>query len=423
VARRLPVGIWAMGFGSMLMDISSEMVHSLLPVFMVSVLGASMVSVGLVEGVAEATASFVKAFSGALSDRWRNRKLPMLFGYGLSALTKPMFALAQTVGWVFVARFADRIGKGIRGAPRDALVADIAPAGLRGAAFGLRQALDSVGALLGPLTAIALMAAFAGDIQSVMWFSALPAFAAVLLLAVAVREPRVAQSQRGVGVSDAMNGSQALQGQAAAKQPPAAKPPQWTVAAIGELSSRYWKVVALGAVFTLARFSEAFLVLRAQDVGLAIAMVPLVMVVMNLVYAGVAYPAGAIADRVRARWLLVAGLAVLVLADVALALAVTPWAVLGGAALWGLHMGLTQGLMSKLVADTAPARLRGTAFGIFNLVSGFALLLASLIAGLLWARIGPATTFLAGASFAAVAAAGLIAAGRGARPPGIVSAR
>jgi MFS family permease len=412
-----------MGFGSMLMDISSEMVHSLLPVFMVSVLGASMVSVGLIEGVAEATASFVKAFSGALSDRWRNRKLPMLFGYGLSALTKPVFALAQTVGWVFVARFADRIGKGIRGAPRDALVADIAPAGLRGAAFGLRQALDSVGALLGPLTAIALMAAFAGDIQSVMWFSALPAFAAVLLLAVAVREPRDAQRQRGVEVSDAVNGSQALPGPAAAKQPLASKPPQWTVAAIGELSSRYWKVVALGAVFTLARFSEAFLVLRAQDVGLAIAMVPLVMVVMNFVYAGVAYPAGAIADRVRARRLLVAGLVVLVLADVALALAATPWVVLGGAAMWGLHMGLTQGLMSKLVADTAPARLRGTAFGIFNLVSGFALLLASLIAGWLWARIGPATTFLAGASFAAVAAAGLIATGPGARRSGSVSAR
>ncbi len=412
-----------MGFGSMLMDISSEMVHSLLPVFMVSVLGASMVSVGLIEGVAEATASFVKAFSGALSDRWRNRKLPMLFGYGLSALTKPVFALAQTVGWVFVARFADRIGKGIRGAPRDALVADIAPAGLRGAAFGLRQALDSAGALLGPLTAIALMAAFAGDIQSVMWFSALPAFAAVLLLAVAVREPRAAQRRRGVDASDVMNGSQALPGPAAAKQPPDSEPRQWTVAAIGELSSRYWKVVVLGAVFTLARFSEAFLVLRAQDVGLAIAMVPLVMVVMNLVYAGVAYPAGAIADRVRARRLLVAGLAVLVLADVTLALAATPWAVLGGAALWGLHMGLTQGLMSKLVADTAPAPLRGTAFGIFNLVSGFALLLASLIAGLLWARIGPATTFLAGASFAAVAAAGLIVAGRGARRSGSVSAR
>ena len=393
----------------MLMDISSELVHSLLPVFMVTVLGASMVSVGLIEGVAEATASVVKVFSGALSDRWRNRKVPMIFGYGLSALTKPVFALAQTVGWVFVARFADRVGKGIRGAPRDALVADIAPAGLRGAAFGLRQALDSVGALIGPLAAIALMAVFAGDIKSVMWFSALPAFAAVLLLAVAVREPREAREPPSAQAPDDATGSPDSGGAQAPQDRP------WSLAAVRELSARYWKVVALGAVFTLARFSEAFLVLRAQDVGLAIAMVPLVMVVMNLVYAGVAYPAGAIADRVRARQLLVAGLAVLVAADLTLALARAPWVVLAGAALWGLHMGLTQGLMSKLVADTAPARLRGTAFGLFNLVSGLSLLLASLIAGALWARLGPVATFLAGGAFAAVAAAGLMFAGGGAR--------
>ncbi len=392
--RRMPIGIWAMGFGSMLMDISSEMVHSLLPIFMVTVLGASMISVGLIEGIAEATASIVKAFSGALSDRLRRRKLPMLLGYGLSALTKPMFALAQTVGWVFVARFADRIGKGIRGAPRDALIADITVPEQRGAAFGLRQALDSVGALLGPLVAMALMVAFAGDITSVMWFSALPAFAAVLLLAVAVREPRVAAGQ-------------------AAAQASRAAAPRLRFSAIGELPSRYWKVVALGAVFTLARFSEAFLVLRAQDVGLAIAMVPLVMAVMNLVYAGVAYPAGAIADRISARRLLIAGLAVLVVADLTLACAGTVGVVLAGAALWGLHMGLTQGLMSKLVADTAPVQLRGTAFGFFNLVSGLALLLASVIAGVLWARIGPEWTFVAGASFAALSCAGLLVATAG----------
>jgi MFS family permease len=391
-ARRLPVGIWAMGFGSMLMDISSEMVHSLLPIFMVTVLGASMVSVGLIEGIAEATASIVKVFSGALSDRLRRRKFPMLLGYGLSALTKPVFALAQTVGWVFAARFADRIGKGIRGAPRDALIADITVPEQRGAAFGLRQALDSVGALLGPLVAMALMVAFAGDITSVMWFSALPAFAAVLLLAVAVREPRAAADRP------------------AAQAPRAAGEPRLRFSALGQLPSRYWKVVALGAVFTLARFSEAFLVLRAQDVGLAIAMVPLVMAVMNLVYAGVAYPAGAIADRVSARRLLIVGLAVLVAADLTLAYAGTVGVVLAGAALWGLHMGLTQGLMSKLVADTAPATLRGTAFGFFNLVSGLALLLASVIAGVLWQSVGPQWTFVAGASFAALSCAGLVVA-------------
>jgi len=397
VDRRLPLGIWAMGFGSMLMDISSEMVHSLLPVFMVSVLGASMLTLGIVEGIAEATASIVKVFSGAISDRWGRRKPPMIFGYALSAATKPVFALAQSVGWVFFARFADRIGKGIRGAPRDALVADIAPRELRGAAFGLRQALDSVGAMLGPLAAIALMALFANDIVQVMWFASLPALAAVLLLATAVREPRAAP---GAGAETGERG-----------------PAPIRFGAIAALPARYWSVVALGAVFTLARFSEAFLVLRAQDAGLAIGMVPLVMVVMNVVYALVAYPAGALADRVRARPLLVAGLGVLVAADLALAVASSAAAVLAGAALWGLHMGLTQGLMSKLVADSAPQALRGTAFGVFNLVGGLSLLFASLIAGGLWAWVGAAWTFVAGAAFATVAAMGLAVFGRSGRPP------
>lgn len=396
--RRLPLGIWAMGFGSLLMDVSSEMVHALLPIFMVTVLGASMLTVGLIEGVAEATASVVKVFSGALSDRFRRRKPLMLFGYALSTLTKPVFALARSVDWVFAARFADRVGKGIRVAPRDALVADIAPPALRGAAFGLRQALDSVGALLGPLVAIALMIVFAGDIPAVLWFSVLPAAAAVLLLAVAVREPARPQDEPGA--------------QAAAGAGSGA--PRLRLSLAGELSARYWKVVALGAVLTLARFSEAFLVLRAQDVGLAIAMVPLVMVVMNLTYAASAYPSGVLADRVDARRLLVAGLALLIVADLVLALADAVWAVLAGAALWGLHMGVTQGLLSKLVADTAPVRLRGTAFGIFNLVGGLALLLASLIAGALWDLAGPAWTFVAGAGFATIAALGLLLGARGA---------
>ena len=401
-----------MGFGSMLMDISSEMVHSLLPVFMVTVLGASMVTVGLVEGVAEATASFVKVFSGAISDRWRRRKLPMVFGYALSAASKPLFALAQSVDWVFAARFADRIGKGIRGAPRDALVADIAPAGLRGAAFGLRQALDSVGAMLGPVLAILLMIAFAGDITAVMWFAAVPAAAAVLLLVLAVREPPAPAPR-----DDAKASAAPLDDKASSRPARANASIGLRAGAIAELPPGYWKVVALGAVFSLARFSEAFLVLRAQDVGLAVAMVPLVMVVMNVVYAAVAYPAGAIADRADPRRLLVLGLGVLVLADLALAFASSVAGALAGAALWGLHMGLTQGLMSKLVADTAPVRLRGTAFGIFNLVGGLALLAASLIAGALWAWAGAAWTFVAGAAFAAVSAAGLIVAARAARGP------
>ena len=385
--RALPAGIWALGFGSLFMDISSEMIHSLLPIFMVTTLGASMVTVGIIEGLAEATAAILKVFSGALSDYLGKRKFLMILGYGLAAFTKPVFPLATSIGWVFTARFVDRIGKGIRGAPRDALIADIAPAPLRGAAYGLRQALDSAGALLGPLLAVALMIWLADDIRAVMWLAVVPAFIAVALLMVYVREPQRTQA------------------------PDQAKGP-FTLADVRQLPVRYWLVVLLGAVFTLARFSEAFLVLRAQDVGLALGYVPVVMVVMNAFYAGAAYPAGAAADRASPRTLLLIGLALLVAADVVLALSRGALTVFAGAALWGLHMAFTQGLLSKLVADRVPAQLRGTGFGIFNLVSGVALLLASVIAGGLWSAIGPSATFLAGAVFAAVAAIGLVMASR-----------
>jgi MFS family permease len=389
--RAMPAGIWALGLGSMFMDISSELVHSLLPLFMVGVLGASMVTVGIVEGIAEATAAIVKVFSGALSDYLGRRKLIVVLGYGLSALTKPMFPLATSMSWVFLARFLDRVGKGIRGAPRDALVAEIAPPALRGAAYGLRQALDSVGAFLGPLLAVALMAWLANDLKAVLWVAVLPAFIAVALLAIAVREP------------------------AGGQRDSTARPPL-TMADAGRLPLRYWLVVLVGAVFTLARFSEAFLVLRAQGLGLALGLVPMVFVVMNVIYAAVAYPAGAAADRFSARGLLIFGLAMLVAADIVLAVATSPVLVLAGAALWGVHMGLTQGLLSKLVADNAPAELLGTAFGLFNLVSGGALLLASVIAGGLWASFGAPATFAAGAVFAALAALGLAVAAFRASP-------
>ncbi len=381
--RRLPGSIWALGLVSMFMDISSEIVHSLLPVFMVTVLGASVVTVGVIEGVAEATASITKVFSGAISDYVGKRKWLVVLGYGLGAFTKPVFPLAPTIGWVFAARFADRVGKGIRGAPRDALIADIVPAPLRGAAYGLRQALDSVGAFVGPLLAVAFMLWFAGDIKAVLWVAVVPAFIAVALLVVAVPEPE-------------------------SPPRPHDAPNPLALAAIRELGRRYWLIVGLGAVFTLARFSEAFLILRAQDVGLAIGYVPVIMVVMNVVYAALAYPAGVAGDRLPARTLLVAGLVLLIVADAVLAAAGTPLAAFAGAALWGMHMALTQGLLSKLVADAAPAALRGTAFGIFNLVSGVALLMASVIAGSLWSAYGPAVTFVAGAGFAAIAALGLL---------------
>ena len=383
VWRTLPAGIWAMGMGSMFMDISSELIHSLLPVFMATTLGVSVVTIGVIEGVAEATASITKVFSGALSDFLRTRKLLMLLGYGLAALTKPIFPLASSAGWVFGARFVDRIGKGIRGAPRDALVADIAAPELRGAAYGLRQALDSVGAFLGPVLAVLAMAWFADNIRSALWVAVPPAFIAVALLALFVREPG--------------NGKTGAGGRPALK-----------LADAKLLPSRYWLIVLLGTVFTLARFSEAFLVLRAQDVGLGLGFVPLVMIVMNFFYAGFAYPAGAAADRLSPRTLLFVGLLLLIAADLLLAAAATPLMTFAGAGLWGLHLAFTQGLLSKLVADTSPAQLRGTAFGLFNLVSGVALLLASTIAGALWSSIGASATFLAGGAFAAIAVLGLL---------------
>jgi MFS family permease len=366
-----------MGFGSLFMDVSSELIHSLVPVFLVTTLGASMVTVGVIEGIAEATAAVAKVFSGALSDFLGKRKFLMIFGYALAAFTKPLFPLAASVGWVFTARFIDRVGKGIRGAPRDALVAEIAPPSLRGAAYGLRQALDSVGALIGPMLAVLLMLWLAGDIRAVLWIAVAPAFVAVVVLVIYVREPGRAKSADSV---------------------------RTPVKAIDarRLPMRYWLVVLLGVVFTLARFSEAFLLLRAEDVGLGLALVPVVMIVMNLFYAAASYPAGAAADRVDHRGLLLIGLILLVAADLVLAAADSPTVVFAGAALWGLHMAFTQGLLAKLVADSTPMELLGTGFGIFNLATGGALLLASVIAGTLWNLYGASATFAAGAVFAIV---------------------
>jgi MFS family permease len=372
--RRLPAGVWALGAVSMLTDISSELVHSLLPLYMVTVLGASMATVGWVEGIAEATASITKVFSGVWSDRLARRKPLVAFGYGLSALTKLVFPLATVLAWVAAARFADRLGKGIRDAPRDALLADIAPAPLRGAAYGLRQALDSVGAFVGPVLAIIGMAVLGGSITAVLWWAVLPATAAWVLVMVAVREP------------------------AAARTRPLATSPPWQH--LGRLPAAYWRLVAFAALFTLARFSDAFLVLRAQQSGLSLAWVPVVLIVMNLAYALMAYPAGNAADRLPARRLLAAGLLLLMAADGLLAWAGSVAVVLLGALLWGLHMALTQGLLAKLVADAAPADLRGTAFGVYHLVGGLAMLMASVIAGSVWAGYGAGATFITSAGIA-----------------------
>ncbi len=379
---RLPGGVWALGFTSMLMDTSSELIHSLLPVFLVSVLGASMTTIGVLEGAAEAMAAITKVFSGTVSDYLGRRKLLVVLGYGLGAATKPFFPLATSVSWVFGARFVDRIGKGIRGAPRDALVADLTPPEVRGAAYGLRQSLDTVGAFLGPLLAVALMVFLANDIRTVLWGATVPGVLSVLVLVIALREPE-------------------------RSEPGGIRPPL-TQSDLSRLPARYWLIVVLGAVFTLARFSEAFLVLRAESVGLGAAWVPFVLVTMNVVYALSAYPAGVAADRMSGRTLLAFGLGALVAADLVLATAGTLFAFFGGVAFWGLHMGLTQGLLAMLVAATAPLDLRGTAFGVFNLATGVVLLPASVVAGVLWSRLGASATFVAGAIFTAVALAGLL---------------
>ena len=379
----IPSGVWMLGLVSLFMDISSEMVHSLLPVFLVTTLGASALSVGLIEGIAAATALISKLFSGVLSDYLGKRKLLAGIGYGLAALTRPVFALAPSVGWVMAARFTDRVGKGIRGAPRDALLGEIAPSQVRGGSYGLRQSLDSVGAFTGPLLAILLMALLADDIRAVFWFAVIPAFIAVVVLWFGVREPERAQQTEFHEHMPIQRADLML------------------------LGSAYWWTVLVGGILTLARFSEAFLVLRAEDIGLPLTLVPLVFVVMNVAYSAVSYPVGCLSDRIGRHGLLAGGFIVLVIADLVLAISANVWWVMFGVMLWGLHLGLTHGILAALVADTSPARLRGTAFGIFNLFSGIALLLASVIAGGLWEWYGAPVTFYTGAVFTTTALLGL----------------
>jgi MFS family permease len=382
---QLPAGIWVLGFVSMLMDASSELMLSLLPVFMTTLLGASMFSVGIVEGFAEATASIMKLFSGIWSDRFRRRKPMAMIGYGLSALSKPLFPLAASMDMLFLARFTDRVGKGIRGAPRDALIAELAPAEMRGAAFGLRQALDSAGAFIGPLLAVLLMLLFSGDIRRVLWMAVIPAVLCMLLLAAGLREPPRTAGSNGKASFAAI------------------------LAGLGGMPFPFWLVVLTGATFTMARFSDAFLLLRALGVGIPPAYVPLVLVVMNLVYSGVSYPAGALSDRYGSFLQLAAGILLLAIANMVFAAADRPLTLMAAVVMWGMHLGFTQGVLSKLLAVSAPPESLATGFGIFYLVTGIAVLFSSLLAGALWQLLGPAWTFYAGAIFAVLAAGGLAA--------------
>lgn len=381
--KAVPGGVWALGFVSMLMDISSEMIHALLPIYMVTVLGTSALSVGFIEGIAEAVASITKVFSGAVSDRLGKRKILAVCGYGLGALTKPVFPLAGTLGWLVGARFVDRIGKGIRGAPRDALVADITPAELRGAAFGLRQTLDTIGAFLGPLLAIGLMWLTADSFQCVFWIAVIPAFLAVFVLIVYVKDPAPGALKKD-----------------------AKKVLKWRD--LVKLGNNYWWVAGVGGVFALARFSEAFLILRAEAVGIEIMWTPIVLVLMSLAFSLSAYPAGALSDRINRITVLGIGLGLLIAADLVIALVPGLPGLVVGVVLWGLHMGFTQGLFAALIADSAPVELRGTAFGMFNLLTGIALFIASVLAGLLWDVVGFQGTFLVGAGFAVLTAVGLV---------------
>ncbi|KVD33973.1 MFS transporter [Burkholderia ubonensis] len=375
----IPRTVWALGFVSLLMDLSSELVHALLPVYLVTTMGMSVVALGALEGAAEATALIVRIFSGAISDWLGRRKALLLAGYGLAALTKPLFPLAHGPGLVIAARLVDRFGKGIRGAPRDALVADVAPPEIRGACYGLRQSMDTVGAVGGPLLAIALMFVFADHIRAVLWFASIPAFATLAVLMFGVREPAAARAGRAGPFRSPLDRR-----------------------ALRMFSARYWYVVAIGATFTLARFSEAFLVLRAQQTGMELAWVPSVMVVMSLAYTLSAYPVGVVSDRLDRRALLAIGMALLIAADLLLGARADAATVLTGVAVWGLHMGFTQGILAAMVADTAPAEWRGTAFGLFNLASGVAMLLASAIAGWIWQRFGAPATFFTGAAIVVV---------------------
>lgn len=380
-AKSIPKSIWALGFVSLFMDASSELVHSLLPVFMVTTLGASATMVGAVEGIAEATALITKIFSGALSDYLGKRKLLTLIGYGGAAITKPLFPLADSIGTVLTARFVDRIGKGMRGAPRDALIGDIAPPEIRGACFGLRQSLDTVGAFIGPILAVLFMLLFTGDIRAVLWIAVIPAIISVAVLVFGVKEPERQRSRNGK--------------------------PSLRIRDIRRVGNAYWQVVAIAGVLTLARFSEAFLVLKAQDTGLSVAFVPMVMVVMSMAYAASAYPAGKLSDDGLGRKkVLLIGIAFLIAADIVLGFTHNLWMLALGVILWGLHMGFTQGLLAAMVTDTTPPELRGTAYGVFNLVSGVAMLLASLIAGALWDGFGASATFFASAIFSSIALIG-----------------
>lgn len=377
---RLPRTVWVLGVVSLLMDLSSEIYHALLPAFLTVTLGLPVAAMGALDGFAEATASMSKLVSGRLSDRNQKRKPWILLGYGMAALSKPLFPLATTALPVLSARLVDRIGKGIRGAPRDAMIADETPPELRGRAFGLRQSMDTVGAFIAPLAAIGLMIWFRNDIRAVFWVAVIPAFLSCGFAWVMLRE-----------TSDRTTPKTKI---------------KW--GGFRDLDPAVKRLIGVGFLFGLARFSESFLILKGIDAGIAPSWSPIVLALFNLAYLLLAYPAGIVSDRVSPQGLLLAGIGLLVAADLVLGMGVSLWTVGLGVVLWGAHMAFTQGIFSRMIADAASEDKRATSFGAFFFVSGIAALLSSLGAGLIWDRDGASATFMAGAVLAAIAGAMLV---------------
>ena len=372
----IPRNVWILGFISLFMDLSSEIYHALLPAFITIALGLPATALGAIDGIAEATANFSKLFSGRFSDRSLKRKPWVMAGYGIAAVSKPLFPLAASAPAVMTARFFDRIGKGIRGAPRDAMLADESPPEIRGRAFGLRQTLDTIGALAAPLVAIGLMALFAGNIRSVFWIAIIPAAISFLLAALALREPE--------------------QHLAPLKRSP-------FFAGFRDLNKDTKRLLQVGFLFTLARFSESFLILKGIEVGLSGALSPLTLAMFNLAFVVLAYPAGALSDKMSPRAIIMVGIIVLIAGNLIFATTSGFSGLTLGAILWGAHMAMTQGIFSRMIADSAPEHLRATSFGAFWFVTGFATILASLGAGWLWDREGSSAVFLMSAAIAAAA--------------------
>jgi MFS family permease len=365
-----------LGLVSLLMGASSYMIISILPVFLVTVLGATVTSVGWIEGIAEATNSVAKIFSGTLSDRLGRRKSLVVLGYALAAFVKPVFAVAGDVATILFARFADRLGKGLRDAPRDALIADELPVRTRGAGYGLRIALFTIGCVCGPLLASLILFASGDDFRLVFWIAVIPALLSVAVLVFGVAEVRQDNGDLTFALRD-----------------------------LRRMPALLWGTIAVATMLALARFSQAFLLLKAKQVGVDAAMVPLFMTLMGLVYGIAAFPCGALADRIDRRVQIRVGIGVLFGCYLVLATATDPWQAALGAALWGLQMGIIEGLMAAAISDAAPANLRGTAFGLYYFCTGLASLAASVAAGILWAQGGPALTFTIGAAVAVLAGA------------------